>query len=146
MLKIIASVSNDNIIGINGQLAQPLPADLAFFKEQTLGCKCFAAAKTHTQVRHLLGRNWILLSKKHYKSQFEAARNSDSVEWVIGGAKAYELAMPFAEELVISRPYAKVWPSPLASVVRFPEIPPEFFLRETVKRNGFDVEYWVRKP
>ena len=130
-LSLIAAVARNGVIGHNNTLLWRLPEDLQFLKRTTLGHPVIMGRKTWDSVparfRPLPGRRNIVVTRNP-QWQAEGATVVPSLQaaldqlgdvpkaFVIGGAELYALALPLADELVlteIDRDYE--------GEVRFPE-------------------------
>ncbi|MDO8643795.1 MAG: dihydrofolate reductase, partial [bacterium] len=114
MISIIAAVAKNRIIGKNNQLPWHLPEDLKHFKEITMGHPILMGRKTFESIGHPLpGRENIVLTRdRSWKAEgvtvihdFEAIlkqRVATEENFVIGGSKIYELALPYAQKLYLT--------------------------------------------
>lgn len=122
ILSLIAAVSDDNVIGKDGTLPWRLPDDLRHFHDLTMGHPVIMGRKTYESIpeKHqpLPGRTNIILTRhgleipgcivvRSMEEAIEQARSSMEV-FVIGGAKVYRQALPFAQRLYLTRVYAQV--------------------------------------
>ncbi len=118
---LIVAKARNNVIGVEGELPWRLAADLAFFKETTLGKPVIMGRKTWESLpkRPLPGRDNIVLSREwNYSApgarvytsfapglnaaRSMAARSGAGEVFVIGGASLYERAMPLADRLYVT--------------------------------------------
>jgi len=116
MISLIAALGNDNIIGIKNSLPWRLPADLAYFREKTLGKVCVMGQKTFESLgsRPLSGRRFIVLSDDPGFKAPENCQVADSIEKVLeltkneteimisGGASVYRQFLPLAQRLYLT--------------------------------------------
>ena len=116
-LSLIAAVTRDRGIGLQGQLLVNLPEDLRYFRRVTMGCPVVMGRKTWdslpASVRPLPGRRNVVITRdpntpcpgaERYTS-LEAALQALAQEprvFVIGGAQIYALALPWADELLLT--------------------------------------------
>jgi len=115
-------MDNHQAIGRAGALPWRLPADLAYFKEVTLGKPIIMGRRTFDSIgRPLPGRCNIVLSRDpafqpagvcvaaDLKSALAeaASRESDEI-MIIGGAAIYQLALPHANRLYLTVVQAEV--------------------------------------
>ena len=116
-LSLIAAVTRDQGIGLQGQLLVNLPEDLRYFRRVTMGCPVVMGRKTWdslpASVRPLPGRRNVVITRdpntpcpgaERYTS-LEAALQALAQEprvFVIGGAQIYALALPWADELLLT--------------------------------------------
>ncbi|HLX81338.1 MAG TPA: dihydrofolate reductase [Burkholderiales bacterium] len=111
---LIAAVSRNGIIGVDGKLPWHLPEDLKHFKNLTLGHPVIMGRRTWESLgRPLPGRENIVISRT---PGFEAPGASvavsvegavalcsgEAVAFVIGGAEIYAAALPLADGLVLT--------------------------------------------
>jgi dihydrofolate reductase len=119
MLKIIAAVAENRVIGKAGGLPWHLPDDMKWFKERTGSDPVAMGSKTFNllpdRFRPLPGRLNIIISRDtwnwmetdrvtatdNFDEIVERSKNEDV--WVIGGAEIYTLALPHAFELYMTR-------------------------------------------
>jgi dihydrofolate reductase len=125
---IIAAISENGVIGKDGDLPWRLKDDLQFFKEKTVGCPIIMGRKCHES----LGRpflpmreNIVLTRNKElklkgckvvhtledaYKSCTikVAASDEDCEVFVIGGSEIYKEALPFTDKMYLTTVSAEV--------------------------------------
>lgn len=110
-LTLIAAMDKHGLIGKDNKLPWHLPADLKFFKQQTLGKTVLMGRKTCESLPFPLpNRTNIVLSRNvNYKKEGfkvintieEALLNEDVM--VIGGNTLYKLLMPLASSMILTR-------------------------------------------
>jgi dihydrofolate reductase len=114
---IIAAVSDNNVIGNGNALPWRIPEDLARFKSLTLGSTLVMGRRTFESIgRPLPGRTTIVLTRR---TDFAAAGvlvahdRPEAVSmargphaFVAGGADVYELFLPVAKKLFLTRVHA----------------------------------------
>jgi len=119
---LIVAMTDDGVIGIDGQLPWRLPEDLRRFKAATLGKPVVMGRKTFESIgRPLPQRHNIVLTRQSGLSladaavtvvpTFDAALHAagDAPEvMIIGGAEIYRLALPLAQRILLTRVHAKV--------------------------------------
>ena len=116
-LKLIYARSRNGVIGREGQLPWHLPADLAHFKQTTLGQAVVMGRKTWDSLperfRPLPGRTNIVITRQkdwqakgalvaHSLAQAMALCPEPGPLWVIGGAEVYAQALPLASTVVVT--------------------------------------------
>jgi len=110
---MIAAVARNGVIGAGDRLPWRLPADLAYFKRQTLGKTVVMGARTFRSLgRPLPGRHNVVLSRRMaeapegcdlVRSVEEALqRYGDRELMVIGGAEVYRQFLPHADRLLLT--------------------------------------------
>ncbi len=134
-LSLIVAVSDNNIIGRDGQLPWHLSSDLRRFKQLTMGHVMLMGRKTWESIgRPLPGRTSVVLSRQSdYDTGFEAVpvavnldeamaiarclAGDDAQAFIIGGAGVYAMTFPRAEQLFLTRVHVE-----LEGDVSFPEV------------------------
>ena len=136
-LALIAAVARNRVIGRGGELVWRESADQQHFRRVTLGCPVIMGRKTWDSLparfRPLPGRRNIVVTRnagwhgegaERAGSLAEALRLAQDAAKVfaIGGAELYALALPQADELVLTEIEAE-----LDGDVFFPDWPRERF-------------------
>jgi dihydrofolate reductase len=120
-ISIIVAISENNVIGRDGDLPWRLSSDLRRFKATTMGHHLIMGRRTYESIgRPLPGRTSIVLSRRaeielgegvlrapDWHSAVALAASDDEV-FVIGGAQIYALALPHADRLYLTRVSATV--------------------------------------
>ena len=114
-LAMIWAMDRTRCIGRDGGLPWHYPEDLKFFKRETLDHVLIMGRKTWESFRKPLPRRThVVLTRDqsyvakgaevlvHLEDALEYAWFRDHKPFVIGGAAIYELAMPYATELLIT--------------------------------------------
>lgn len=122
--KIIVATGLDNEIGANGDLLWHLPNDMRWFKKNTLGADVLMGRKTYEsfpeKYRPLPERTNIVISRNdkldlpegaHVVNSLEAAfefaeKCTDTEKYIIGGGNIYEQALPYCNEIVLTKVHA----------------------------------------
>ncbi len=133
---MIAAAGENNTLGKDGKLLWHLPNDLKRFKRLTIGHPVIMGRKTFETLPHALpGRtNIIVTRQKGYRAAecivvdsiekaLEAARKikeNDEI-CIVGGGQIYELALPLANKIELTRIHHKFE----GGDAFFPEIKPE---------------------
>jgi dihydrofolate reductase len=121
---LIAAVARNGVIGHANELLWKLPQDMAFFKRTTLGNPVIMGRKTWESIpkrfRPLPGRTNIVVTRQPhwhadgalvahgFEEALEMALESVAANphgmraFVIGGAELYALALPHADELLLT--------------------------------------------
>lgn len=116
ILSIIVAMAKDQVIGLNNQMPWHLPADLAWFKNNTVNKPIIMGRKTYQSIgRPLPNRHNIIISRTPQIS------DNSSVNWVtslpsaldivqdcpevfiIGGGNIYQQALPLAKRLYLTQ-------------------------------------------
>jgi dihydrofolate reductase len=119
---IIAAVSENNVIGSNGQIPWHIPRDLKRFKDLTLDHTVIMGRVTYDSILEKLGRSLpqrknIILSNNpslsypdknlticsSIEKAFEEAKKFSDEAYIIGGEKVYLQTMDLADKLEITR-------------------------------------------
>jgi len=114
-LSLVLAVADNGVIGREGQLPWRLPDDLKHFRQVTLGKAVLMGRRTFQSIgKPLAGRRNLVLSRsdrelmagaERVRSLDEALERLDGVAevCVIGGAALYELTLPFASRIYLTR-------------------------------------------
>jgi dihydrofolate reductase len=123
MLTLLVAASENNVIGLNGQLPWRLPSDLQWFKRHTLGHPVLMGRKTWDSLgRPLPGRTNVVVSRQVglelpgaqvFTSVTDAlayARQLDGGTEVfgIGGGELYHQLLPLADRVLMTRVHAEI--------------------------------------
>ena len=130
MLSLIAAMSENRVIGRDGQLPWHLPADLRWFKKTTIGHHIIMGRKTFQSPGHPLpGRTSIILTRDvHYQPDVSiehddteifitnslddaltlVKESDDDEPFIIGGGEIYQSALPHVDRMYLTRVYAEV--------------------------------------
>ncbi|MGJ9384093.1 dihydrofolate reductase [Salipaludibacillus sp. CF4.18] len=114
MISMIAAMSENNVIGKDGQMPWHLPGDLQFFKQTTNGHSIVMGRKTFESIGRPLPkrRNIVLTRNNDFSAEgVEVINNFSEMDklvkdeeefFVIGGATIYEQLLPLADRLYIT--------------------------------------------
>lgn len=127
IISLIAAMAQDRIIGMDNTMPWHLPADLAWFKRNTLNKPIIMGRKTFESIgKPLPGRLNIVLSRQPgtdtrvtwVNSIEQALQTAGEVEevMIIGGGHLYQQMLPQATRLYLSHIDAK-----LAGDTQFPD-------------------------
>jgi dihydrofolate reductase len=151
--KAIVAVSQDGVIGRNGDLPWRLSGDLQWFKKITMGHTILMGRKTWDSLpKALPGReNWVLSRKDERADGMRLFKSLEDVAnylldgqtlFVIGGGEIYRQALPLCHELYITEVHQKV---PDGDAF-FPEYRDQFEPIEVLDENeNFLLRRWERK-
>jgi dihydrofolate reductase len=149
LVSLIAALDNQGGIGLDGKIPWHLPADLAHFKQITMGHPVVMGRKTFQSIaRPLPGRRNIVITRQ---TQFSAPGcevafslidalklAGDGEAFVIGGAAVYREALPQAVKLYLTRVN-----SAFAADTFFPSFDEiEWQVRERVERPQDEKNPW----
>lgn len=120
-ISLIAALAENRVIGIENRMPWHLPGDFKYFKATTLGKPIIMGRKTWDSLgRPLPGRLNLVVSRQPglrlegaevfatledaiARAQGWASEQGVSEVMVIGGAQLYELALPLADRLYLTR-------------------------------------------
>lgn len=134
MISLIVALSNNHVIGRDGDLPWHLSEDLRRFKKLTMGHTIVMGRKTYESIgRALPGRTSVIITRQtdflttaDVTTTLSPASDSTKVKtastletvlaisttdeeiFVIGGAQIYELALPHADRLYLTRIHANI--------------------------------------
>jgi len=145
MVSIIVAMSRNGIIGRDNVIPWKIPADLARFRELTLGHTLIMGRKTFESIgRALPGRRNIVVSRQadyvakgvvvagSLPEALQLADGEDEI-FICGGGEIYEQALPFAERI-----YLTLLDCEVDGDTRFPFISSEEFV-ETCREKIAEV-------
>jgi dihydrofolate reductase len=114
-LTLVAAVGANGVIGVDGGLPWRLPADLAHFKQLTLGHVLLMGRSTYESIgRPLPGRDTVVVTRRpswkapgayvvhDLATAVRIAEGIDPEVFVVGGAQVYAETLPVADRLVVS--------------------------------------------
>ncbi len=120
MISIIVAASTNNVIGVQGELPWRLPDDLKRFKQLTMGKPIVMGRRTFESIgRPLPGRQNIVITRQpQFKADgcdvvsspaaaLTAAADAPEI-MIIGGSQIYELFLPKASRLYLTRVQADI--------------------------------------
>ncbi|MGL9720485.1 type 3 dihydrofolate reductase [Symbiopectobacterium sp.] len=131
MISLIAALAVDRVIGMENAMPWHLPADLAWFKRQTLNKPIIMGRNTFRSIgQPLPGRKNIVISSRAgddervtwvstLEAALEAASGAEEV-MVIGGGSIYQQMLPQASRLYLTHIDAEV-----EGDTHFPEYEPD---------------------
>lgn len=114
MLSLIAAIARNRVIGYEGGMPWHLPADLAWFKRNTLGKPIIMGRKTWDSIgRALPGRRNLVISRDttFQPTGAERAASPDAAlgmvegvpeAMIVGGAQVYQHFLPHATRLYLT--------------------------------------------
>lgn len=150
MIKMIAAVSQNGYIGLDGKLPWHYPEDMRLFANKTKNSTVIMGRKTFESIgmRPLPNRRNIVISRlagspgvldtpgiEVFESVAAALDTCDNGKdvWIVGGEKIYEAGMEFADEIHLT-----IVPNWIDAIygqesARFPWINPlEFSIKQTL--------------
>lgn len=150
IVSLIAAASENNVIGKNNWMPWDLPAELAYFRATTRGKPVIMGRKTYDSVgRPMPGRHNVIVSRDSTlkipgvdtaTSIDEAIKmvEKDGVDevFVIGGEQIYNLAMPIADRIYLTRVHTNVE----GGEAFFPEVDQSLWTMTKSDRHEADAE------
>ena len=150
---LIAAVAENGVIGDAGTIPWHLPDDFAHFKATTLGHTLVMGRATYESIgRPLPGRTTIVLSRDpawsaegvlvatSYDEALKLAADLPGDVYVAGGAAIYALALPSADEQILT----EVRLAPEGDTFYPPFDRDEWVEIGRIARGGFDLVWWRR--
>ncbi|HPN38574.1 MAG TPA: dihydrofolate reductase [Melioribacteraceae bacterium] len=152
---IIAAVSLNGVIGINGKLPWNIESDLLFFKNTTYGFPIVMGYNTFKSfINPLEGRPNIVITHKklnNYSNVFFLNNVKDALNFaeslnnkklfIIGGSKIFEQTIKLADNLIISRIKEEYFGD-----ARFPTInDKDWQLNFIETKDQFNIEFYRKK-
>jgi len=150
MIKMIAAVSQNGYIGLDGKLPWHYPEDMKLFASKTKNSTIIMGRKTFESIgsRPLPNRRNIVISRlanglgvlnhegiEVFASVPEALDTCDNGKdvWIVGGERIYEAGMEFADEIHLTIVPNWIDVSYGQEAARFPWINPlEFIAKQTL--------------
>ncbi|MEX0881592.1 MAG: dihydrofolate reductase [Candidatus Saccharimonadales bacterium] len=123
MISTIVAIAENGVIGKEGGMPWHLPAELARFKQVTMGHPIIMGRKTHESIgRALPGRTNIVITRnKGFATEgcnvagsldeaIELAKKSEGADeiFIIGGEQIYKEAMPLLDRIYMTKVDAEV--------------------------------------
>ena len=161
-ITLVVAASENNAIGLNNQLLWHLPKDMRFFKNTTWGMPILMGRKTFESMggKPLNGRlniiitrnkNWVNEDVTVVHTMEEAIELATKFSYnellVIGGGEIYEMALPLAQKIWLTRVHTTI-----EGDVYFPKLNAEWEMVSSTQNAAdekhafsFDFECWKRK-
>jgi Dihydrofolate reductase len=156
MISLVVALGDNQVIGKDGWMPWNLPEDLKSFRKLTLhhaivmGRTTFDAMKKPLLKRH----TYVVTRNKAYtynhedvsvvydfKRLLDEYKQKDEILYICGGAKVYEYALPWVDEMWIS-----LVDEHYEGDTFFPRFNEDDFLIETKeKKEGFHLIHYIRK-
>ena len=117
---IIVAMAENGVIGRDMDLPWHISADLKRFKALTMGHHIVMGRKTFESIGRLLpGRTTVIVTRQpdyqvdgavivNSLGAAQAAATDDSELFIIGGGQIYEIALPLADRLHVTRVHTEV--------------------------------------
>jgi dihydrofolate reductase len=141
-LSLIVAVSNNQVIGRNGDLPWRLSSDLKRFKRLTMGHHLLMGRKTYESIgRPLPGRTTVVLTRQvglelagativHNIEEALVTCATDDETFVVGGAEIFQATLPWVQRMYVTHVHSDV-----EGDCYFPDI--EWTAWHTVSRESF---------
>ena len=119
-VSIIVAMAENGVIGRDMDLPWHISADLKRFKALTMGHHIVMGRKTFESIGRLLpGRTTVIVTRQsdyqvdgavivNSLEAAQAAATDDSELFIIGGGQVYEIALPLADRLHVTRVHTEV--------------------------------------
>ena len=120
ILSMIVAASENDVIGVDGDLPWRLSSDLKRFKKLTMGHHIIMGRKTYESIGRLLpGRTTVIVTRQKefdvegakvvhsIETALEACGDDDS-PFVTGGSEIYRLALPLVDEIQLTRVHTQI--------------------------------------
>ncbi len=148
-LSLIVAVAENGVIGNNNDLPWKISSDLKYFKEKTMGKPIIMGRKTFQSIgRPLPGRVNIVITRvtgfvpegvvtaHTLEMALDVGKNMALVKgvdevMVIGGAQIYQLTLPDADRLYLTRVHGEV-----EGDTHFPTLNSDDWLEAAVERHA----------
>ena len=156
-LVAVAALTDDRVIGRDGEVPWDLPADRTEYRARVGDAPVILGRRTfEAMCDDLPGSAQVVLSRSVDEFDAPTARHAASVEeaiaavedegapvaYVLGGGSIYELLLPRLDRMVLSRV-----PGEYDGDTYFPEWDTRTWeLVEETPRQGYTLETWARKP
>lgn len=157
---LIVAATLNGVIGKDNQMPWHLPADLAWFRQNTTGKPVIMGRKTFESIgRPLPKRINIVLSRKPYEyegviwkesleSALEAVKESEEI-MLIGGGELFKQYLPYADKLYLTQIQADIDGDTFFPLLNWDEWEIEFEqYREKDEQNPYACRFLIlrKKP
>ena len=148
IVSLVAAMSENRVIGRNGQLPWHLPKDLKRFKQLTVDHTVIMGRKTFDEIKHPLDNRRNVVISRNTGFQPHGATVVPSLKealalgateqevFVIGGGEIFTLALPRADRL-----YLTVVHAPVEGDTCFPEFDKAAWALESEERHEADPKH-----
>ena len=150
---LVAAVADNGVIGVDGDIPWRIPEDFAHFKATTMGHTLVMGRATYESIgRPLPGRTTVVLSRdpswsadgvlvaSSFEEALALAADLPGDVFVAGGAAIYALALPYADEQIITE--VRLAPEGDTTYPAFDR--DEWVEIEREKGDAFDLVWWRR--
>ena len=150
MITLVVAINNTRTIGLDGKMPWHNPEDLQHFKNYTMHKTLLMGRKTFEGLpKKLHGRNILVVTRQadyegavlDLNNFLETHQNTPEEIIVAGGGEIYQIAMDYAEKIVLS-----IIDNDVKGDTFFPEIDPtQFEVEETKQYETFKCITYTRK-
>jgi dihydrofolate reductase len=161
-ITLVVAASDNHVIGKDNQLLWHLPKDMRFFKNTTWGLPILMGRKTFESLGNkiLPGRFNLILSHQQniptngatlvhtITEAIAIAKQQDYKQlMVIGGGQIYELALPLANKIMLTRVHTNIEGDAFFPLLNDDWILKDATLYESDDKHlfSFTIECWQRK-
>lgn len=154
IVRIIAAMTADRVIGVGDKLPWRIPEELSFFKETTIGNTLVMGRKTVEGIGRLLPNRETIIISRNPHFVFPGAVSAQSLEdalriaegfgndvFIAGGSEIYKAALEstLVDEIILS-----IIPGEYIGDKFFPVIDSDWVLQDVQERDKFIVQSYVR--
>jgi len=119
-ISIIAAMADNRVIGIDNQLPWNLPADMKWFRQNTMGKPILMGRKTYDSIGRPLPKRRNIVISRDESLKIEGCEVVSSAEdafqlcsteaevMIIGGASFYEQTLPQADRLYLTLVHSEI--------------------------------------
>ncbi|HHJ81092.1 MAG TPA: type 3 dihydrofolate reductase [Candidatus Tenderia electrophaga] len=119
-ISIIAAMADNRVIGINNQLPWNLPADMKWFRQQTMGKPVLMGRKTYDSIGRPLPKRRNIVISRDESLKIEGCEVVNSTDaafllcadekeiMIIGGASFYEQTLPQTNRLYLTLVHSEI--------------------------------------
>ncbi|MEE2819658.1 MAG: dihydrofolate reductase [Planctomycetota bacterium] len=118
-MELVVAITENNVIGLDGDMPWHLPADLKHFKDLTSGHAVLMGRKTYDSIGKPLPNrlNLVITRSSEFKADGVTVVRSvdeaiaiakDTQLFVIGGSEIYALAMEYVKVMHVTRIHASI--------------------------------------
>jgi len=118
-MELVVAITENNVIGLDGDMPWHLPADLKHFKDLTSGHAVLMGRKTYDSIGKALPNrlNLVITRSSEFKADGITVVHSvddaiaiakDMRLFVIGGSEVYALAMEYVKVMHVTRIHASI--------------------------------------
>ncbi len=120
IISIIAAMADNRVIGIDNQLPWRLPADMKWFRQQTIGKPVIMGRKTYDSIGKPLPKRRNIIISRDETLKIEACEvvntthaalqlcRDEKEVMIIGGASFYKQTLPLADRLYLTLVHAEI--------------------------------------